>query len=204
MPRRQPRHQVLAVLQLLRVVRGAVDGHYEPPARPALRHNRVVILLEPDVLAYVDAHRHAADVVCGAVRAGDEVARFVEHAVVGETLLVVDAGESAVAGDGGGVTQPLVIVHEAEHGGYVRRGGGYLPRPFEVVPDELRAEHQVLRRVARYRKLREGDEVRAEGARPSDVLDYLLRVAFQIADGRVDLGHRKSERAHCPSGRVNH
>ena len=56
----------------------------------------------------------------GGVGAGEEVALFVEDAVVGEVDLVVDAEEASVPDDGGGVEEVALVVRvdEADDHGY--------------------------------------------------------------------------------------
>ena len=48
--------------------------------------------------------------------AGLKVAVFVEHAVVGQESLVVDAGQASVVGDRGGVEDVVAGVDEADYG----------------------------------------------------------------------------------------
>ena len=197
--RRQARHQALALPQLFGVVGRAVDGDDEPRAGGGLDRHGVVRVLEPDVLADVDAHRGAPHIVGGACVAGHEVAGLVEHAVVGQPPLVVHGVEPAVAGDGRGVAQSDRVVHESEHRRDAGRGGGNLSGSLQVLADELRAEHQVFGRVAGDGELGQGDQVSARVARPADVLDRLARVALQVANRGVYLGQREPEIAHGTS-----
>ena len=81
------------------MVGGAVDVHDDPGAGRGLEVGRAV--LEPDVLADVDADGGVVYVEDWGVGAGEEIALFVEDTVVGEMDLVVDAEEASVPDDGG-------------------------------------------------------------------------------------------------------
>ena len=73
-----------------------------------------------------------------------------------------------------------------------------------VVADEGLAQEQVLGRVAGDGQLREGDDVGAEVAGAVGVVDDLVGVALEVADGGVDLGEGYSEGVHglLTSGRT--
>jgi hypothetical protein len=146
----------------------------------------------PDVLADVDADFRARDLEDLRLGAGGEVALLVEDAVVGQELLVVDAGDLAIVDDGGGVKYVVVGVDEADYGrDAVNLGRGVVQRRL-VIEDEAAAQQQVLGRVAGDRELREGNEVGAGLAGTVRVLDYLRGVALKVANGRVYLGERDS------------
>ena len=66
----------------------------------------------------------------------------------------------------------------------------------QVVLDELALEHQVFGGVSRDRQLGKGHQIGLDGASLVYALKYLPGVAFQVADGDVDLGKRQSEGAH--------
>ncbi len=90
--------------------------------------------------------------------------------------------------DGGGVVDVLLGVDEADDEG---DAGAALDDDVEgvlVVADELGPQEEVFRRVAGDRQLGEGDEVDALGAGPLHAVEDLGDVAFEVADGDVDLG----------------
>ncbi len=90
-----------------------------------------------------------------------------------------------------------VAIHKADDERHVRRRLAHdaIERR-QVVDDEPPSEQQVLRRVARHRQLREGDQLDAQLPRALGVLQHLRRIAVKVADGGVDLGEANSKRAH--------
>ncbi len=68
----------------------------------------------------------------------------------------------------------------------------------EVVPDELRAEQQVLGRIAGDCQLRETDEVGAGLGGPGGPCDHPVHVPTEVADRRVDLPERDPD-GHGPA-----
>ena len=98
---------------------------------------------------------------------------------------------------GGGVVDVDVGIDEADDGGDAaqRLLNDALEGP-QVIEDEAAAQQQVLGRVAGQRQLREGDEVGAEVAGAVGVLDDLVGVALEVADGGVDLGQRDAKAFH--------
>ena len=160
-------------------------------------------MLEPDVLADVHADGCAVDVEDRGVGAGEEVALFVEDAVVGEVDLVIDAEEASVPDDGGGVEEvaPVVRVDEPYDNGNAIGMLDDLVEAGAVLGDEVGFVEQVLGGIAGDGELGEGDEVGAEGSGLVDVVEDFGRVAPQIADSGVDLGEGCSEVSHGATGR---
>ena len=180
----------------------AVDVHDDPGAGRGLEVGRA--LFEPDVLADVDAYGCAVDVEDGGVGAGEEIALFIEDAVIGEMDFVVDAEEASVPDDGGGVEEAALAVRvdEADNHCYALGMLDDLVEAGAVLGDEVGLVEQVLGRVAGDGELGEGDEVGIAGSGLVDVVEDLGRVAPQIADGGVDLGEGCSEFRHGATGRV--
>ena len=152
----------------------------------------------PDILADADAHGDAGDLEDRGLAAGPEIAALVEDAVVGQELLVVDAGAPAVVEDGGGVVGVGGEVDEADECGDVLAGGGGLEilKSGEIVVDEGAAEEEVLGGVAGEGEFREGDEVAGEGLSAVDGVADEGGVALEVADGGVDLSEGNAQGAH--------
>ncbi len=138
------------------MVRRAVDIHYHLGPRKSLRPRGVARV--PDVLAHVHAHAHAGHRIRRTALAGLEVAHLVEHAVVGEPLLVVDIRQAAVVDHRRRVVDVAVAalpaagqVHEAHHRRDAAAALDHGLQRLQVVPHEGRAQQKVLRRVARHR-----------------------------------------------------
>ena len=180
----------------------AVDVHDESGAGLGLEAGRAG--LEPDVLADVDAYGGAVNFEDWGVGAGEEVALFVEDAVVGKVDLVVDAEEASVPDDGCGVEEaaPVVRVNEPDDDRYALRVVDDLIEASAVLGDEVGFVEQVLGWVAGDGELREGDEVGTAGSGLVDVVEGLGRVAPQVADSGVYLGEGCSECSHGATGQV--
>ena len=138
--------------------------------------------------------------------AGHEVAELVEDPVVRQVMLGITSDHLALVDHRGGVlrltgrpTEPRhrvgARIEEADHDRHVaetRRceiSGQPFERPLRR-GHEGAAQHQVLRRIAGQRHLRQENKVRTRLAGCSDLLDHTRGVARQIADRDVDL--RKS------------
>ena len=107
----------------------------------------------------------------------------------------------AVVYQRGGVVYVRVGVDIAHHRGDAAAFGGDALEVGVVVPNELRLEQQILRRIARQRKLREGDKIGGKRARLPYPRDDALGVARKIAHRRVYLCHCQSELTHSASRR---
>jgi hypothetical protein len=153
----------------------------------------------PDVLADADAHLHPTDhvqLVRVAGVAGREVALFVEHRVVRQQALAVGAQHLAARAHRSRGVEIAIGGDIAHHRGTAPGVGGHLGERSEVVGDETRLQHEILRRVAGDGQLGEGDDV-APGClglvvRGADARD----IAVEIADLRVDLGECDAQPGH--------
>ena len=134
----------------------------------------------------------------GRLGAGAEVAALVEDAVVGQVLLVVDAGATAVVEDGGGVACVRGEVDEADDGGDVQAAGGILDavEGGEVLRHEGAAQDEILGGVAGDGQLRQDDEVAGGRFGVADGGADAVGVALEVADGGVDLGEGDAKAAH--------
>ena len=146
----------------------------------------------PDVLAHRRADEGLAAAQEHEVAAGLEVPVFVEDAVVGEELLLVDGLQLAVDEHRAGVEQVAVEVREADEGGDPLRRGRDLVQRSPGGPEEAGPEKQVFGRVAGDGQLREEDEVGACLTRLFEAPEDPVAVAVEVADDRVDLGEREA------------
>ena len=189
-------------MALAGVVRRRVDRHHQLGPRQGLPRRRAGRI--PDVLADVDGEARLPHGEDGRLGAGLEVTVLVEHAVVRQVLLVIDAGPAAVVQDRGRVEDVVALVDEAHHGGEAAGGAGDLGQRAQVRLDERRLEEQVLGRVAGDRQLGKGHQAAAERARLLETGADLGDVALEVSDRRVDLGEGDPEAAHggiVPAGR---
>ncbi len=123
-----------------------------------------------------------------------EVALLVEDAVVRQPQLAVDAGDLAVGEHGRGVVDVVGVLGEADDRDDVDRLGGQVGKGSGRLVEEVRLEQQVLGRVAGQRQLGEDDQRRAALARLDGGGGDPVRVAGDVADGRVDLRERAAQR----------
>ncbi len=153
----------------------------------------------PDVLADRDPDLHAADHVqlerIRLVTRG-EVAGLVEDRVVRQQAFAVGADDLAVGAHRGGVVQVTVEVDEPDDRGASPGARRQLGEHVEIVDDEPRLEHQVLRRVARGGQLGERHDVASGVLRPVVGLGQPREIAVEIADGQVQLGERDTQHRH--------
>ncbi len=163
---------------------GEVDEYVR--ARPrALDSGRARL---PQVLADRQAERRFAELEQADLGARLEVPLLVEHAVVRQEALAVEAGHAAVRADEARVVEAAVLgVRRPDERDDARGRLRHLPGSLRSRADEGGAEQEVLRRVARDRELREHDEVGARGARLGDPRDDAVTVPVEVADGRVEL-----------------
>ena len=192
----------LAIVRLARVERRAVDRDDQFRTRQGLPARGTARI--PDVLTDVHGERDVTAGEHGRFRARLEVSVLVEHAVVRQVLLVIDAGPAAVVQDRGRVEDVVALVDEAHHGGEAAGGAGDLGQRAQVRLDERRLEEQVLGRVAGDRQLGKGHQAAAERARLLETGADLGDVALEVPDRRVDLGEGDPVAAHggiVPAGR---
>ena len=179
-----------------RVVGRRVDVHDELGATGRLGGDRAV--RAPRV--FTDRHRdpnpghHEERTVDGGRR---EVALLVEHRVVGQQVLVVDAEHVSVRTDRGRVVEISHRVGEAHHRGRATGARRELVEHFGGTGDERLAQQQVFGRVARERELGKGDEVAAGRLGLFVGVDDSRRVAVEIADDHVELRRSNAEPRHA-------
>ena len=108
----------------------------------------------PRVLADRHADGDAGHVVQhGIASAGVEVAALIEHPVVGQLPLVVDALKSAIGCDAGCVLAPIGTIHKSHHRGTRFRLGRNVLHRIAAVLHKSPLEHQVFRGITGYRQL---------------------------------------------------
>ena len=145
----------------------------------------------PHVLADRGADQRAAVLEQQELSTGCEVAVLVEDAVVRQEPLAVQRLELAGGADGARVVEVAVEPRDADEGGDAARRACHLLGRGLGRADEARPEEQVLRRVARDRKLGEEDEIGFLRFRLLQSPEDALGVAVEIADDGVDLGERE-------------
>ena len=182
-------------------VRRAVGDDHELGASRGLGRDRA--LGAPHVLADGHAHPHAGDLEererCGA---GSEVALLVEHRVVRQQALLVDAHDLAARADRGRVVEVTTGVDEPHHGRTPTGAGRHLVEGGAVGGDEARLEDEVLGRVAGDGELGEHGDVAAGGLGLVVGREDALDVAVEVADHRVELTQPEPDARHHPSVRV--
>ena len=87
----------------------------------------------------------------------------------------------------GCVVQVTVEVDESDGGRTVTGPGRHRRQSLEVVLDESRLEHQILRGVAGDRQLGEHRQIGSGLLGVAQQLDHLRHVAIEVAHRRVDL-----------------
>jgi hypothetical protein len=169
-----------------------VDDHLGPRPRLPLGGTRWI----PNVLTDAHSDLDAGDHEDGGAVAACEVPVLVEDAVRRQVVLVVDAAHLAVRADGGGVVEVAVEVGESDDGSDALRRGRDLPERLLVRADECGLEEQVFGGIPRDNELGKGDDVGVGGARPLDRVPDDLGVSFDVADRRVHLSERETQRPH--------
>jgi hypothetical protein len=155
-------------------------------------------------LPHVFADRRADDDIAETqeveVVAGREVAVLVEHAVVRQVALAVDALHLAVRKHEARVEEIGVEVRRTDERRHaVRRARDLLDRaPGGAY--ETGAEEQILGGVPGDAKLREEHEIGVSLAGAAEPLDDASRVAVDVADDAIDLSESQSHR-FSPLGR---
>ncbi len=192
---RARREHRLALAQAARVEGRGVDVHDELGATRSLRQDRTV--RAPRVLADRDGHAHAGDHEQRAVaRPRLEVALLVEHGVVREQVLPVDAEHAAVRADRGRVVEVTVGLGEPDHRRHPAGAGGELLERLPGLRDERGPQQQVLRGIPGDRELGEGHEVAVESVRPLVGVEQARRVALEVTDDEIELRGRDAQACH--------
>ena len=128
--------------------------------------------------------------------AGGEVALLVEHRVVGQEPLAVDADHPAVGAHRGRVVEVVAGVGEPDDGDARPRAGGHLVDRFAAGPHERRLQQQVLGRVPADGELGEHGEVGTGPFGAVEGVENPERVAVEVAHDRADLAQRDAEPMH--------
>ena len=144
----------------------------------------------PDVGADVDAAADAAQGHDAGFAAGVEVAFFVENVVIGQASLAVDRRYPAVFNDRRGIVAPPVMLFRMtdDQGDALDTAGQIVERPLAGAV-EIRAQQQILRRVAAQRQFRRQQRLGAALPGLAGALDDALDIARQVTDGGIELGN---------------
>ena len=169
-----------------------VDEQARPGVRGLQGRSRAE---RPDVLANGDARRHAPDVDDAGGVPRREIALFVEHAVVGQQLLAVAGDDLPAADHGSGIVElPLLAQGMPDDGRHLRDLAGQVRHGLVDVVEKVRPEQQVLRRIAAQGEFREHHDVRGQFVpRATAGAEDLVRIAPDIADQEVELGHDEAQ-----------
>ena len=122
-----------------------------------------------------------------------EIAVLIKHAVVGEVLLVIHIGQFLLMQQCRSIENVIPAVDEAGQNGDVLTVGQQFMEIIEILIDELRAQQQVLCRIAGQRHLWKCDDIAL--LRPSllDIFYDFLKIPVDIPDRHIDLGQRQAE-----------
>ena len=194
---RPRRKHAFALAHLSGVIRRAVDVDIQLGAASRLLGQRP--RRAPHVLADADANLHPADDV-QLIRitgvAGHEVARLIEHRIVGQHSLAVCADHLAADAHCCRVVEIAIAGDVSDDRSAPAGARRYFAERGQIVGDEARLEHQVLRRIAGDRQLAERNDVASGrlglvvgGENPGDI-------AVEIADRRVQLCQCNSQPCH--------
>ena len=144
----------------------------------------------PDVLADAQRYRHSLDVHHAGLAAFGEIALLVEHLVVGQLLLVVGGDDPPACQHGGAVeAAPVLLPWVTHHYMNVRHPLGQLVQRLLDALLHVRAQQQVLRRIAAQGQLGEQDHIRLLIIpRVVGGIDQPLQIAPDISHLQVELG----------------
>ncbi len=178
--------------ELSRVVgrAGDIEGHGHTLFLPVFLQR---VSVDPDILADRDKDRGVAHKEDQGGRPRREITFLVEDAVVGQLDLMVDRHDLFFRDKRRGVVHRFsVAIGKSHQGGDAGHLPGDLLERRLAVPDEVRFEDEVFRRVAAHGKLGEGHDVGLAFLCPFDKRGDLGAVAVKIAYGRIYLGLRDS------------
>ena len=191
---------LLAELRLAHVVGRRVDRNDQLRPREGLARGGARGI--PDVLADIGGHSRVAHQEDGGFRARLEVAVLIEHAIVGQVLLVVGAGMGAVVEHGRRVEDVVALVHVAEHGGQPLALLHHVSEGAQVRLDEGGLEQEIFGRIAGQRQLGKGHEVAARAPGATHPVHHQPRIGLDGSHRRIDLGQPHPYPSH---GRIlNH
>jgi hypothetical protein len=172
------------------VIRRRIQVHHQLRASSSLLGYRTV--RRPRVFADRDTHLHTSHFEQrGGSGARSEITLLVEHAIVGQQALVVDAGHLSSMTHCRRVVQIETSIDEADHRNAIGSGGGNLVQRLEIVVHETRLQQQVFRRIARDGQLGEHRYVGAGLGSTGQRFDNARHVSLQVTDNGVELtrGH---------------
>ena len=129
-------------------------------------------------------------------RPGHEVPLFVEHRVIGQVALVVNAPHFPACAHGGGVVEVDAFIDKTHDGNATLRSLGHLAQRNLVVGHKARFEEQVFRWVARDGQLREHREVGTALFGAAKGVDDHLDVAAEVTDNGVQLTEGDAQPRH--------
>ncbi len=157
----------------------------------------------PDVFADVDADWDAVyidDLTCSTRR---EIPQFIEDAVVGKLVLVVDGDYLAIYHDGRSVVDVVdaavsifVEIYDADHGGDTGASIHQVVQGAAIGADEVLRKQQIFWRVASDGEFRERDDIGSDASGFFYGVSDQTAVSGDISDGRVDLRRGDSNRTH--------
>ena len=182
-------HQhLLAVLGLADVERrgGQVDEQRRPREREVGRRRPRL----PDVLADREAEQRLAELEQDELPSGGEVPVLVEHPVVRQEVLPVDALDLALGADEGRIREVTVERRCSDEDDGVRGRARHLVDRLARGVDEPGAQEQILRRVAGDGQLGQHDDVGGGSCRLPDRGHDPLDVPVEVAHDDVELRER--------------
>ena len=149
----------------------------------------------PDVLAHQNRRFHAVQFDHRRLRAGSEIALFVENPVIGQRGLAVIGEHRAVANHDGRIEDELALVFRIT-------GDQGDPAHLALQPRDrardlrahARMEQQILGRIARHGEFRQHHHIGARSHRaPDSPLDDARGIALDVADDHIELRHDASQ-----------
>ena len=151
--------------------------------------------LLPDVLAHRQPDAHTPMLEDTGGRPGLEVALLVEDPVIGQMLLGVLRHQGPVTDHPGDVVQPPEArLRVAQDQGDAADLGAEPGQRRLAAPDQLRAQQQILRRIAGEGQLRKDHQIGPQlvtGNAGSG--EHLVQIAGHVADQQIQLGDQDAQ-----------
>jgi hypothetical protein len=189
------REHRLAFEQTAGVVGRCIEVHHDFGAARGLGRDRSV--RAPRVFADRHADLHTVDHEQRAgIFARREVALLVEHRVVRQEVLAIDAVHAALRAHRRRVVEVAADLREAHDRRAPTGARRDLLERLVRVRDERGPEQQVFGRIPGDRELRVDDEIAAGRFRGFVGGEDAIDVALEVADDDVDLGSRDSQPGH--------
>ena len=163
-------------------------------------------MLEPGVLADVQTESDATQIEHESAVAGLEIALFVKDLVIGQLALEIGAQGLAPEQHRGGIESRAIAGERmADNDGNGRQGAQALCQAVQSTlgcPMELRAQQQVLRRVAAQGEFGGDQHLGPRLRRARGGIKDAFDVAWKITNGAVDLGNGNAHDAFPDGQRV--